>query len=82
MADRRKHDKLPESEETETRETHPAFSRDRFEQSPEFANFKEGMKKLLAVPKSKLDAHVKRAKEESPRRGNPYAAGRKKKPDG
>jgi len=81
MAERRRHDKLPESEETETRETHPAFSREGFEQSPEFANFKEGMKKLLAVPKSTLNEHVKRAKEESSRRDNPLAPGRKKRTD-
>lgn len=65
------------------REKHgPRFSRSRFEATPEFAEFKEGMKKLLAVPKAVLDARVKAAKEASPRMGNPKAAGRKKKPDG
>jgi hypothetical protein len=61
------------------RETHgPRFSRTRFEATPEFAEFKESMKKLLAVPKAVLDARVKAAKEASPRAGNPKAAGRKK----
>ena len=54
-----------------------ALSRARFEATPEFAEFKEGMKKLLAVPKAVLDARVKAAKEASPRAGNPKAAGRK-----
>ncbi len=62
-----------------TRETHPAFSRDRFEATPEFARFKDGMRALLAVPKSKLDELVKEAKEKSPRIGNPKAPGQKSK---
>lgn len=63
-----------------TREKHgPRFSRSRFEATPEFAEFKAGMKKLLAVPKAVLDARVKAAKEASPRAGNPRAPGRKKK---
>ncbi len=63
------------------RETHgPRFSRSRFEATPEFAEFKENMKKLLAVPKAVVDARVKAAKEASPRVGNPKAAGRKRKP--
>ena len=83
MVDRRKRDKLSESKETESRETHPAFSSEKFEITPEFAEFKERMKRLLQVPKARLDEHVKRAKEESPRRYNPLAPGRKKrKPDG
>lgn len=61
-------------------ETHsPSFSRERFESTPEFANFKEGMKKLLAVPKAVVDERVKAAKGASPRAGNPKAAGRKPK---
>ena len=61
------------------RETHPAFSRDRFESTLEFANFKRGMKALLAVPKSELDELVRKAKAASPRAGNQNAAGRKPK---
>jgi hypothetical protein len=62
------------------RETHgPRFSRARFEATPEFAEFKASMNKLLAVPKEVLDARVKAAKETSPRAGNPKAPGRKKR---
>lgn len=77
MADGR-NDKTPGA-----RETHrPRFSRSRFEATPEFADFKEGMKKLLAVPKAVLDARVKAAKEASPRAGNPKAAGAEKNRQG
>jgi hypothetical protein len=73
MADGRKDNRAPRA-----RETHgPRFSRTRFEATPEFADFKASMKKLLAVPKAVLDARVKAAKEASPRAGNPGAAGRK-----
>jgi hypothetical protein len=72
-------DGCKDNRKTRARETHPAFSRDRFEATPEFARFKIGMKKLLAVPKAVLDARVKAAKEASPRLGNPKAAGRKPK---
>jgi hypothetical protein len=71
---------LPDKK-TGARETHRSFSRDRFESTPEFANFKRGMKALLAVPKAELDALVRKAKAESPRAGNPNAAGRKKRAD-
>jgi hypothetical protein len=75
MADGRKDNTAPGA-----RETHgPRFSRARFESTPEFANFKAGMNKLLAVPKAVLDARVRAAKEASPRAGNPKAAGRKPK---
>lgn len=75
MADGRKDNGAPRA-----RETHgPRFSRTRFEATPEFAEFKAGMKKLLAVPKAVLDARVKAAKEASPRVGNPKAPGRKPK---
>ena len=75
MADGRKDNATPRA-----RETHgPRFSRSRFEATPEFENFKAGMKKLLAVPKVLLDARVKAAKEASPRVGNPKSAGRKRK---
>jgi hypothetical protein len=74
MADGRT-DKTPRA-----REAHgPRFSRTRFEATPEFAEFKATMKKILAVPKAVLDARVKAAKEASPRAGNPKAAGRKRK---
>ncbi len=69
----------PSDKKTGARETHRAFSRDRFEASPEFAVFKRGMKKLLNVPKSELDEAVRMAKIESPRRGDPMAPGRKKR---
>ncbi len=73
MADGRKDNAAPRA-----RETHgPRFSRSRFEATPEFAEFKESMKKLLAVPKAVLDARVRAAKEASPRKGNPEAPGRK-----
>jgi hypothetical protein len=75
MADGRK-----DNGKTRARETHPAFSRDRFESTPEFARFKVGIKKLLKVPKALVDARVKAAKDASPRVGNPKAAGRKRKP--
>ena len=66
--------------ETKAREAHsPAFSASRFEKSPEFAVFKAGISKILAVPKSRLDELVKKSKATSPRAGNPAAAGRKKK---
>jgi hypothetical protein len=73
-------DGLPDKK-TGTREAHRVFSRDRFERSPEFAIFKRGMKKLLAVPKAELDELVRESKEASPRAGNPKAAGRKRKSD-
>jgi hypothetical protein len=76
MADGREDNDAPRTRETHGR---PRFSRTRFESTPEFAEFKESMKKLLAVPKAVLDARVKAAKETSPRVGNPKAAGRKPK---
>jgi hypothetical protein len=57
----------------------PPFSKKRFDSPPEFANFKEGMKRLLAVPKTELYMLVKASKEMSARAGNPKAAGRKPK---
>jgi hypothetical protein len=75
MAEGRKDNATPRA-----RETHgPHFSRTRFEATPEFAEFKASMKKLLAVPKAVVDARVKAAKAASPRAGNPKAAGRKRK---
>jgi len=49
-----------------------------FDQRPEFAHFKEQMQKLLAVPKTRVDELVKKAKDSSPRRNNPSAPGRKR----
>lgn len=55
------------------------FSHKRFESTPEFANFKDGMRRLLAVSKTEVDEMGSKAKETSPRAGNPKAAGRKPK---
>jgi len=71
----------------EGRHTHPPesgkarqpLSATRFKGTPEFANFKDIMQRLLKVPKAELDEKVKAAKEASPRTGNPNAAGRKTK---
>jgi len=52
----------------------------RFKATPEFANFKDIMQRLLKVSKPELDEKVKAAKEKSLRAGNPKAAGRKSKP--
>lgn len=61
--------------ETEER---PPLTAEQFEASPEFRKFKSAMRKILKVPKAELVERVKRAKETSPRFGNPNAAGRKK----
>jgi hypothetical protein len=74
MADRREDNATPRARETRG----PRFSRSRFEATPEFAEFKAGMKRLLEVPKTRLDELVRKSQESSPRRGNPKAAGRKK----
>ena len=55
----------------------PPMTTEQFEASPEFLSFKKAMKKIMKVSKSELDARVRRAKETSPRFGNPNAAGRK-----
>lgn len=49
-----------------------------FESTPEFAAFKDTMRKILAVPKAELDKRVAAAKAESDRKGDPKAPGRKK----
>jgi hypothetical protein len=49
-----------------------------FDSTPEFAHFTEQMRKLVAVPKSRVDALVEQAKESSPRKNNPDAPGRKR----
>lgn len=68
----------------ESRKARQPLSAARFKATPEFANFKDIMRRLLKVPKSELDEKVKAAKEASPRAGNPKAAGRKpsRKPRG
>lgn len=66
-----------------TGETHPSpLAFEQFRNTPEFRRFKAGMKKLLNVSKAELDKRVKRAKEISPRAGNPNAPGRRPKVHG
>jgi len=65
---------------TEAGKNAPALTRDTSESTPEFAAFREGMKRIFAVPKAELDEQVRLAKADSPRAGNPKAAGRKRKP--
>ncbi len=49
-----------------------------FDSTPEFALFTKQMKKLIAVPKARIDELVREAKESSTRKSNPLAPGRKK----
>ena len=49
-----------------------------FDSTPEFQHFKDVMRGVLAVPKKRLDELVAKAKEESPRRGDPHAPGKKR----
>jgi hypothetical protein len=42
------------------------------------AQFTEQMRKLIAVPKARVDELVQQAKENSPRKNNPEAPGRKR----
>jgi hypothetical protein len=49
-----------------------------FDATPEFRHFKEVMKVVLAVPKKRLDDLVRKAKENSPRNGDPHAPGQKR----
>ena len=59
-------------------ETHPPpLTPKQFEATPEFRDFKNIIKRLLTVPKAKLDRKVRAAKKRSPRVGNPNAPGRK-----
>ena len=71
-------ERLP-NKTSRAREAHPTFKADKFESTKEFVNFKRDMKRLLSIPKSELDELVRKAKENSPRVGNPNAAGRKKR---
>jgi hypothetical protein len=50
-----------------------------FDLTPEFQHFKEVMRGVLAVPKTRLDALVEQAKQDSPRAGNPNAPGKKRR---
>jgi hypothetical protein len=50
-----------------------------FESTPEFANFRSVMQKLIKVPKAELDRMVREAADASPRKNNPNAPGRKAK---
>ena len=59
-------------------ETHPPpLTTEQFKASPELRRFKSIMRKLLKVTKAEIDHRVRRAKEVSPRAGNPKAPGRK-----
>jgi len=49
-----------------------------FDSTPEFQRFKDVMRGVLAVPKKRLDELVIKAKEESPRNGDPHAPGKKR----
>ena len=60
----------------------PPFAREAFEATPEFANFREGMKRLLQVPKVELDEAVREYAATSPRLGDKNAPGRKRKKRG
>jgi len=48
-----------------------------FDSTPEFAHFKDVMRKLIAVPKAEVDELVKASKDASPRNGDKHAPGRK-----
>jgi hypothetical protein len=50
-----------------------------FDSTPEFQHFRDVMRGVLAVPKARLDALLEAAKENSPRKGNPHAPGKKRK---
>jgi hypothetical protein len=48
-----------------------------FDSAPEFQHFREVMRGMLKVTKTRLDELVREAKTESSRKGNPHAPGRK-----
>jgi hypothetical protein len=48
-----------------------------FDSTPEFHHFKDVMRAVLTVPKTRLDELVRAAKEKSPRKGDPHAPGQK-----
>lgn len=67
------------SKHEEAAETYPPpLTAEQFEASLEFRDFKGIMRRLLTVPKAALDRKVRKAKEKSPRAGNPNAPGRRK----
>jgi len=51
---------------------------EQFEATPEFKHFKAVMRRVLAIPKERLDKLVRESKEASPRVGNLRAPGRKR----
>jgi uncharacterized tellurite resistance protein B-like protein len=69
-------------EEAGARQAQARFGRvmkaEQFEAMPEFQHFKDVMRGVLAVPKERLDELVAKAKEESPRNGDPHAPGQKR----
>jgi hypothetical protein len=50
-----------------------------FDATPEFQHFKDVMRRVLKVPKARLDELVHEAQRESPRRNNPHSPGRKRR---
>jgi len=48
-----------------------------FDSTLEFQRFREVMRGVLAVPKTRVDELVKEAKEHSPRNGDAHSPGRK-----
>ena len=72
---------LPESAKDARNESYPdgeSMKAAPFDSTPEFQHFKEIMRAVLAVPKNRLTELVRKAKEESPRNGNPNAPGQKR----
>jgi hypothetical protein len=49
-----------------------------FDSTPEFQQFSEVMRGVLAVPKARVDELVREAKRQSPRNGDAHAPGRKR----
>jgi hypothetical protein len=50
-----------------------------FDSTLEFKHFKTVMRGVLSVPKTRLDELVREMSEQSARKGNPHAPGRKRK---
>jgi hypothetical protein len=48
-----------------------------FDSNPQFQQYRDMIRTLIAVPKSEVDELVKQAKESSIRNNNPQALGRK-----
>ena len=69
-------------EETGARKAQACFGRvmkeSTFDSTPEFQHFREVMRHVLAVPKTRLDELVREAKENSPRNGDPNSPGQKR----